>query len=126
MKLANAIGRSTEEWIGATADTRAPDYVRLRVFNRYHGTCYLSGKKIRPGDAWDLEHVKALCNGGENRESNLAPAFRGKVHQQKTANDRAQKSRMDDLQRKHIGIPKKKKKMGYRKFNGEIVLPRYD
>lgn len=126
MKIPNAIGRASNEWIGATPDTRAPDYVRLRVFNRYHGICYLSGKKIRPGDAWDLEHVKALCNGGENRESNMAPAFRGKVHQQKTASDRALKAKTDSMQRKHIGIPKKKKKMGYRKFNGEIVLPRYE
>jgi 5-methylcytosine-specific restriction protein A len=123
MKLANAIGRSTAEWIGKDADQRPPDYVRLRVFNRYEGKCYLSGKKIRPGDLWDLEHIVALCNGGENRESNMAPAFRGKVHNEKTARDRDEKARIDSIRKKHLGLAKPKRKIPGRRFNGEPIKP---
>lgn len=123
MRLPNGTARSNKEWIGKTPDQRAPDYVRLRVFNRFEGRCYLSGKKIRPGDAWDLEHVKALCNGGENRESNFAPAFHGKVHQKKTANDRAIKARTDSIQKRQFGI-KKRGSIPYRRFDGTPVDPR--
>ncbi|RZN19497.1 hypothetical protein [Bradyrhizobium sp. Leo121] len=55
--------RSTQEWIGKTDDAKVPDYVRLRVFNRHNGVCYLSGRKITAADDWDLEHILALCNG---------------------------------------------------------------
>lgn len=101
-------GRSVPEWIGATPDTAVPVRVRLRVFEAYKGTCYLSGRKIRPGDAWDLEDIKALCNGGENRESNKAPALRDK-HKEKTAADVAEKSMIARKRSKHLGLAKAKR-----------------
>lgn len=125
MKIANAYGRANEEWVGATADTPVPPRVRLRVFERYQGNCYLSGRKIRPGDKWELEHVRALTLGGENRESNLAPALKD-PHKIKTAQDRDMNAKLDRIAKCHNGIKQKKKKMGYRKFNGEIVPPRYE
>src|SRR5450631_419283 len=60
-----ALMRSVEEWFGKTDDSQIPARVKLRVFERYSGVCYLTGRKIRPGDSWDMEHKKALCNGGE-------------------------------------------------------------
>lgn len=42
--------RSTEEWRGASPDTPVPLRVKLRVFERDHGVCHLSGRKIMPGD----------------------------------------------------------------------------
>lgn len=96
------MSRSTAEWIGKTDDSRPPAYVRLRVFDRYKGICYLSNTKIEAGDKWDLEHIIALCNGGENREDNLAPALKS-PHKIKTKSDRRLKSKNDRVRKKHIG-----------------------
>ena len=119
--------RSVDEWIGATPDTPAPPRVRLRVFERCGGRCHISGRKIMPGDKWELDHVKALVNGGENRESNLAPAL-STEHKAKTAADVAQKSKDRRVRSKHIGIHRPKSIMpGSRaskwkkKLNGEVV-----
>jgi hypothetical protein len=76
--------------------------VKLRVFERHGGICYLSGRKIKAGEPWDCDHVTALCNGGENRESNLAPSLRDK-HREKTADDVEEKSRIRRKRLKHLG-----------------------
>jgi 5-methylcytosine-specific restriction endonuclease McrA len=71
--------------------------------------CHLCGCAI-DGKKWDLDHVKALINGGENRESNLKPAHR-KCHVEKTAADVAEKARIAAVRKKHLGIrtaPKQK------------------
>src|SRR5262245_51103823 len=99
--------RSTEEWIGKTDDTKVPDYVRVRVFRHHDGICHITGRKIRPGDAWDLEHVKALCNGGQHRESNMAPALK-EPHKVKTRADRREKADVDRTTRNHIGLRRAK------------------
>jgi 5-methylcytosine-specific restriction protein A len=99
-------GRSLPEWRGRTADTAVPERVQRRVFDAWAGRCYLSGREIDPvRDIWQIEHVKALCNGGENRESNLAPAL-VEPHQIKTRADRAEKDKVERIRRKHLGLHK--------------------
>lgn len=50
----------------------------------------------------------ALINGGQHRESNLAPALR-EVHREKTADDVAIKSKTARMRAKHLGVwPKSK------------------
>lgn len=98
------MSRAVAEWIGRSDDTPAPPRVRLRVFEAYGGRCHWSGQRINAGDAWDLDHIKALINGGENRESNLAPILRGKPHKEKTADDVAEKSKVARVRAKHLGI----------------------
>ena len=105
-KIDNGTGRKVDEWIGKTPDSRPPERVLLRIFFRYGGRCHWSGRKIMPGDEKDFDHVKALCNGGENRESNLAPILRGKPHKEKTALDVAEKAKTARLQAKHHGLKK--------------------
>lgn len=95
--------RSVDEWIGSSPDAKIPDRVRLRVFEAHGGVCHLTGRKIRPGDQWDMDHVQALCNGGEHRESNLAPALR-QAHREKTAEDVSQRAKDDRVRKKHLGI----------------------
>jgi len=97
------MSRTVPEWIGRTPDTPAPPRVRLRIFERYDGKCWISGRKIMPGDKWQLEHPLALINGGENRESNLAPAL-VEPHKVKTAEDMAQKSKDYRVRAKHTGV----------------------
>ncbi len=120
-------GRSVPEWIGKTPDTPIPARVRLRVFQAHGGICHISKRKIRPGDEWDCDHVLALANGGENRESNLAPALRTE-HRKKTAEDVAKKAKAARVRKKHLGLhktrnplPGSKTSRLKRKLDGTVV-----
>ncbi len=119
--------RTVDEWVGKDDDARPPPRVRIRIFERHSGICHLSGRKIRPGEKWEVEHVLAIALGGENRESNLAPALVA-PHKAKTAQDRKQKARNDRVRKRHLGIRKPSKMAGSRdskwkrKMNGQVVL----
>jgi 5-methylcytosine-specific restriction endonuclease McrA len=91
------------EWIGKTPDAKVPRRVRLRIFMDHEGYCWISKRKIAAGEPWDLDHKVALCNGGEHRENNLAPALRDK-HRKKTVADVAEKSAVYRKAAKHAGI----------------------
>ena len=95
--------RTVPEWIGETPETAVPLRVKIRVFDAHGGRCHWSGKKIAAGDRWDVDHVRALINGGENRESNLAPILRDK-HKEKTARDIDEKAKVARLRAKHFGL----------------------
>jgi 5-methylcytosine-specific restriction protein A len=115
------MSRSTDEWIGKTDDAAIPARVRLRVFERHNGTCHLSGHRIRAGEPWDIDHIVALVNGGEHRESNLAPALRNK-HREKTALDVAEKAKNDRVRKRHLSIKKPRKIRAWKKFDGTPVF----
>lgn len=117
-------GRAVPEWIASHPDQKVPPRVRVRVFERYEGRCYRTGRKIMPGDAWELEHPIALCNGGEHRESNLAPILAGKPHRKKTAEDVAEKSKVHRIRARHLGIRKPtalRNSKFRKKLNGTVV-----
>jgi 5-methylcytosine-specific restriction protein A len=106
--------RAVPEWIGATPDSKVPDHVRLRIFQRDGGRCHIAGRKIWPGEPWDLEHVIALRDwqdkgyeGHGNRESNLAPALKDK-HREKTAREATERAEAEQVFAKHHGIKKRK------------------
>jgi len=110
------MSRSVELWIGKTDDTPIPPRVRLRVFERHGGVCHISGRKITAGEAWDCDHVIALCNGGRNAEDNLAPALKA-PHRAKTAADVGMKAKTARQRAKHLGIfPKSRAKIASRGF----------
>ena len=120
--------RSDPEWIGATPDTPVPPRVRLRVFNRCNGVCWLSKRRIMPGEKWELEHKLALSLGGQHRESNLAPAL-VIPHRAKTKIDRRVKAKNDRVRKRHIGIKSKSKfacskDSPWKKKIGGAVVPR--
>ena len=116
-------GRSVPEWIGATPDTAIPPRVRLRVFEAHGGMCHISGRRIRAGEAWECDHVVALCNDGPNAESNLAPALTS-AHRAKTADDVAEKSKVARTRAKHLGVKAKGRGFGpqCRKMDGSVGL----
>lgn len=99
--------RRVDEWIAKHDDAKVPPRVRLRVFLNHEGKCWLSGRKIAPGEVWELEHKVALCNGGEHRENNLAPALKDK-HREKTAADVAEKAVIYRKASKHHGARERK------------------
>lgn len=122
------MARAVEEWIGKTDDAKVPPRVRLRIFNRHNGICHLSGRKIMPGEKWELEHVKALIHGGEHREANLAPALVA-PHKAKTAEEMAVKAKTDAIRKKHVGITQPKgniRSPGFAKAEKKKPASRWD
>lgn len=116
--------RSVPEWIAKHDDAPIPPRVRLRVFERHGGICHLSSRKIQPGEPWDCDHIVALVNGGEHRERNLVPVLK-EPHKAKTAEDVKEKAIVAKKRKTHLGIRAKKRKMGYKRFDGTIVKPRW-
>ena len=113
--------RTLPEWIGKTLDTPIPARVKLRIFDRQNGRCMHCTRKIPAGDPWDCDHTQALINGGENREGNLQ-ALCSWCHMKKTRRDVAEKADTARKRKKHLGM-KKKRTIGYRKFDGTPVFP---
>lgn len=114
------MSRELDEWIGAKPDTAIPPRVRLRVLLAHGGKCYKSGRKIGPGDKWQIDHIRALINArpGENlnRESNLAPILDDE-HKVKTRADVEEKSKTYRMAAKHAGTwPKSPQPMQGRPF----------
>ncbi len=121
------IGREVSEWIGSRPDTRIPTHVKLRILQRCDNRCHISGREILPGDEWDFDHIIALCNGGENRESNIAPAIRAK-HREKSAADISERAKVDRIRTFHLGLKKPSRPMpgsrssGWKKtMSGKVV-----
>jgi len=114
-------GRSTPEWIGKTADSVIPPRVKLRVFERATGCCQKCQRKIAAGDKWQADHVIALTNGGENRESNLQ-CLCDWCHKRKTAGDVAEKSSVRQRALSHRGIKKPSRMPGSRNSPFKIKL----
>lgn len=104
------MSRSTPEWIAKHDDQAIPPRVRARVFERHNGICHIAKRKIAAGERWECDHIVALINGGEHRESNLAPALVDK-HREKTAQDVAEKAKTARVRGKHLGIKKAKRPM---------------
>lgn len=109
-------GRTVESWVGKTPDSAIPLRVRLRVFQRCGGICALSGRKIMPGDEWDLDHVKPLSMGGLHAETNLQVVWRP-AHREKTAAEAGPRAKADRIRAKHLGTyPKPKRPLKSRGF----------
>ena len=98
--------RTVPEWIGRNDDSMPPPNVRLRIFKAYGGICCIAKRKIQAGEPWDLHHVIPLWKGGENRESNLAPALRDK-HRKVSAEESAGRAEERRKQKAHHGIKSK-------------------
>lgn len=119
--------REVDEWIGPKDDTDAPPRVRVRVFNKYGGVCQCGcTRRIQAGEPWQLDHIVALINGGENRESNVWPLLTAH-HKEKSKNDMAEKSTIYKKRSRHLGLKKRsrfpcsKTSKFKKKFDGTVV-----
>ena len=120
-------GRSVPEWIGKTPDSAVPAHVRIRIFERTSGLCHITKRKIRAGEKWQLDHIIPLADGGEHRESNLAPALDW-AHREKTSAENKARAKTRAIKAKHFGMVKSKNPLPggkqskwKRKITGEIV-----
>ncbi len=102
-KIAKARGRAVTEWVGKTPDAKVPAHVRLRILRRFESKCYLTGILIADGQAFDLEDIRPLEEGGERRESNLAPVLR-LPHEVKTAAERKRQAKADRIAKAAHGM----------------------
>lgn len=110
------MSRTVALWIGKTDDTPAPPRVRLRVWDRYEGRCHRCARKIPTGDAWILEHLIALINGGRNAEDNLCLTCSW-CKPLKDAEDVAEKAKTNAVRAAHI-LPRQPSRLsgpGFRK-----------
>jgi 5-methylcytosine-specific restriction enzyme A len=100
---------------------------RLLIFNQARGICHICGGKIGVGEAWDVEHVVPLAQGGEDGGDNIRPAH-VKCHRAKTAKDATDTAEAKRREARHIGIKKQSrnplpgtKASGLRKkLNGKV------
>jgi 5-methylcytosine-specific restriction endonuclease McrA len=111
------MARALKEWVGKTPDTKIPNRVRQRVYDRFNGICHIC-KGNTKGKKWHVDHVKALIKDipGEphgNRESNLAPAH-DICNLRKAAEETAEKAAVDRIKQKHSGARQKKKPIASR------------
>ena len=106
--------RAWTEWKGKTPDTAIPDRVRARIVMVFGARCHLTGKKCDPKDL-DLDHVIALADGGEHRESNLRPIYRP-AHRKKTGKENSARSKANRVAEKHLGLSESKTPMQGKDF----------
>jgi|APCry1669192522_1035417.scaffolds.fasta_scaffold31977_2 hypothetical protein len=110
------MARIIKEWIGKNDNEAIPPRVKLRVFLRAEKHCaactLLIVGKLRP----EYDHVVALINGGQHRESNLQ-LLCSECHKAKTKLDVAEKSESYRKQLNAAGIrsPSRLKGQGFRK-----------
>ena len=110
------MSRDRPEWIGKTDDAAIPRLVKLRIWEREGGKCYLTGRKIMPGDTYEFEHRIALSCGGSHRESNIFLALT-EAHKEKTASDLDTSAKIKRIHAKHNGYwPAPKRKLQGRGF----------
>lgn len=95
--------RRVPEWIAKHDDEAIPPRVQLRVFG--YGFCQKCGRRLRAGH-WACDHIVALVNGGQHRESNLQPLCISPCHSDKTRADVAEKSKNYRTRAKAAGIRK--------------------
>lgn len=98
--------RSVPEWIGKSDDEEVPDRVKTRIFNRDKWQCQVCTRPLRYGDKPECDHVRAIINGGENRERNLWTLCKW-CHAIKTKADVARKSMTYRSHRRRAGLRNK-------------------
>jgi 5-methylcytosine-specific restriction protein A len=109
--------RALEEWVGKTPDTKIPDRIKDRVWDDCGSRCHRCTRLHRGEPGWIIEHLKALINGGENRQSNLCLSCPW-CKTEKDAEDVAEKSASYAVRKKHRGIAQPKRPMPGSKASG--------
>lgn len=96
---------------------------RAEFFAEREGECACCGRRIRPGEKWDVDHIVSLENQGSNDPENLQLLCEF-CHGAKTPADRKQAATTRRKNTKNI-VPRAHQKRsgfkGWRKFDGSIV-----
>lgn len=99
---------------------RRPARERERLFNAHDKTCYLCGQVIKPGEAWELEHVIPWELTRDESDDNVRPAHVA-CHKIKTVEDVRGIRKADRIRQKHLGLwPKSKRPLRSRGDNWRL------
>ena len=110
------MSRAVPEWIAKRDDDAIPPRVKLRIFHKFDKRCAACTLpivgKLRP----EYDHIRALINGGQHRESNIQ-LLCSACHKTKTKADVAEKSDAYRKQLNAAGIrkPSRLKGQGFRR-----------
>lgn len=117
--------RSVPEWIADHDDQSIPPRVRVRLFEAAAGRCAACSRKIGPADTWQADHIIALVNGGEHRETNLQ-VLCDWCHKVKTREDVAIKAKGAKVRARHLGIkaPSRLRSRGFPKAEPQHTATR--
>ena len=116
--------RTNPEWVGDHDNQRIPLRVRLRIFERGQGRCAKCTRILVPGK-WAADHIVALANGGQHRETNMQALCDFPCHSDKTKSDVHQKSIDYGRRLNNAGIHARKRTIPGRKFNGTPIPARW-
>jgi 5-methylcytosine-specific restriction protein A len=106
------VPRSVKEWFPhkpdgtPNDDAQIPPRVKLRVKARSNDCCEACGVRVRYGG--QVDHILALINGGENRETNLRFLCRT-CHAGKTRSDVSEKAKTARTQASLAGFKNTRK-----------------
>jgi 5-methylcytosine-specific restriction enzyme A len=101
------VPRSVEEWVGKTPNTDIPDRVHIRVRDLAGSVCAICTRVLPPTEDGESDHIKAIVNGGANRESNLQFLCKP-CHRLKTTDDVGEKRVIYERRLRHMGRRKPK------------------
>lgn len=120
------MARELPEWIAARDDQAIPPRVKVRVFDRCGGRCCICTLLIRGSLRPEYDHIVALINAGQHRESNLQ-ILCSKCHSTKSRADVALKSKNYQVRAKHLGVEFARAKIhggGFRKASPQRTASR--
>lgn len=115
--------RSVPEWIGKTDDEAIPPRVKLRIFEKYKRKCCECRLDIVGRLLPAYDHVIAIANGGENKESNIQ-LLCTECHKVKTKSDVSEKSTLNKKKIKRLKLRRRRTIPG-RKFDGTPIPSRW-
>jgi hypothetical protein len=95
---------------------------KAKIYSAAGGRCHICSRKIQAGEKWDADHIIPREITGSDAPASFAPAHIS-CHRGKTAKDKKVIAKVKRTQQKHLGLEKRRKRMGYRKFDGTPVWP---
>jgi 5-methylcytosine-specific restriction endonuclease McrA len=116
------------EDVGTTPRRKLSTRDRLAVWEEHRGVCCICAAKIQVGEAWIVEHRRALELGGADTRENMAPAHE-RCARAKTKDDHARTAKAKRVKAKHIGakapsrnpLPGSRNSKWKRKMDGSVV-----
>ena len=89
--------------VGTTKRRSMTPARKLRIFEENKGICVNCSLPIKAGDAWFVEHKRALELGGEDTDENCGPAHTS-CKRDKDADDHHRAAKAKRVKQRHLNI----------------------
>lgn len=104
------MSRHVKEWLAKTDDAAIPPRVKDRIFKRCGEQCQNCSKPLNGRNKPEFDHITALVNGGNHRETNLQ-ALCAPCHGAKSKIDVAEKSKVHESRVRNLGLAAPRQKI---------------